>query len=177
MGKTVITIEDDPQIAELIKLVLASDELEVIHYDDGRHGLAGVIFHQPDLVILDVQLPSLSGSDVYAAIRAHAQVGHTPIIMCSVQQQSFNDRVNFTRSEIDFYITKPFDIIALRDKINKVLEVNHWVVPNQPKAPKKETGTLSPIGDKLIGNGKKAASDDAKAQNPSSPTQLPPRDL
>lgn len=150
MKKTIIAIEDDPQIAELLKLVLASDELEIIHYDNGDHGLVGVVYHVPDLIILDLMIPGMTGAQVYASIRAHEKVKHIPIIICSVQQQSFDERINFARSEIDFYVSKPFDLMEFRDKINRVLNVKQWVVPNERPKPK-PTGPLRPINDKLLG--------------------------
>ena len=150
MSKTVIAIEDDPQIAELIRLLLASDDVVVMHYGDGPRGLAGVLELKPDLVLLDIMVPGINGWEVYDHIRASDAVKEVPIIILSVTPQTFERRINFTQSTIDFYMSKPFDILSLRALIDELLEVTNWHVGNEMPVPRMTKPPLKPITSRLI---------------------------
>ena len=150
MAKTVIAIEDDPQIAELIRLLLASDDVELMHYSDGPRGLEGVLELQPDLVLLDIMVPGLNGWEVFDRIRASESVRHVPIIVLSVTPQSFERRVGFSQSAVDFYMSKPFDILALRERIDTLLKVTSWHVGNQMPVPRRTKAPIKPITTRLI---------------------------
>jgi|GEM_PF-1152017 len=129
MSKTIIIIEDDSQIADLIEILLESQALQVRHYDDGREGLAAVRDFSPDLILLDINVPGMNGWDIYDAVRGGNATQHIPIIILSVSQQTFDRRVSFVHSRIDFFMNKPFDIIELREKIDSILAIKDWKLP------------------------------------------------
>lgn len=152
MRKIIVAIEDDPQIAELLELLLESPDLFIFKCASGREGLDCILKAQPDLIIADVKLPEMSGWEVYDAVRANERTRHTPIIMLSVSQMDINRSEAFTRSKIDFYMSKPFDLLKLRRQIRDLLDVHRWEIGDTPVQPKKDTGMLRPISDKLLGH-------------------------
>lgn len=128
MKKTLLAIEDDPQIAELLRVLLSSSELKVMHHANGKEGLDAVLKHRPDMVLLDIMVPGMNGWEVYDAIRADDSVKGIPVIIVTVTPQQFERRAAFQASNIDFHITKPFDILALRKKIKELLNISEWRV-------------------------------------------------
>lgn len=128
MKKTLLAIEDDPQIAELLRVLLSSSELRVMHHANGKDGLEAVLKHRPDMVLLDIMVPGMNGWDIYDAIRADDSVKDIPIIIVTVTPQQFERRAAFQASKIDFHMTKPFDILALRSKIKELLNISVWRV-------------------------------------------------
>lgn len=132
--KTVLTIEDQPAIADLLSFLLEASELEVKHCDDGAEGLAMVKDLKPDLLIMDVMLPTMGGWEVYDTIRGDEKVKEVPIIMLSVAHQETDRRAAFRGSNIDFYLTKPFDVNTLRRKVQEILGLEIWIKSPPPDA-------------------------------------------
>lgn len=145
MSKRIIAIEDDAQIAELIALLLQSEEVKIEHYSEGPSGLAAVLENPPDLVLLDIMIPLMNGWDVHQKIREHEPTRQLPIIILSVTQQPFERRVDFVRSGRDFYISKPFDILALRMKVKELLNVSGFQVKDEMPAPVHKTDASRPL--------------------------------
>lgn len=173
MQKTIIAIEDDPQIAELLQVLLASNELTTHSYANGEEGLAAVIANPPDLVLLDIMVPGLNGWDVYDRIRQHEdeKVRQVPIIIVSVTQLEFDRRETFARSKSDFYVTKPFDVLQLRGKINSLLNISHWQVGGtMPKPLRTKVDEIRPIASKLLED--TAESPSAKDETQETPKQI-----
>jgi CheY-like chemotaxis protein len=130
--KVIVTIEDDSQIAELLEIVLNAEQLIVSKCSNGMEGLEAVRAQKPDLVILDVMMPVMSGWQVYDEIRADEAVAQTPILMLSVTRQKVERRQTFRDSKIDFYMNKPFDMLKLRRQVEEILELNIWDLPDPP---------------------------------------------
>lgn len=156
MPKIIVAIEDDPQIAELLELLLESPDLFIFKCASGREGLDCVLRTQPDLIIADVKLPEMTGWEIYDVVRANDRTKNIPIIMLSVSQMDISRSETFSRSPINFYMSKPFDLLKLRRQIRDLLDVHRWEIGDTPVQPKKDTGMLRPITDKLLGR------DDAK---------------
>lgn len=156
MPKYIVAIEDDPQIAELLELLLESPDLIIIKCANGREGLNCILNSRPDLIIADVKLPEMTGWEIFDAVRSNVITQHIPIIMLSVSQLDFERSQAFNRSSKDFYMSKPFDLLKLRRQIRDLLDVNRWEIGETPVKPKKDTGMLMPINDKLF--------DDKKSQ-------------
>ncbi len=126
MIKTIVSIEDETEIAELLSVVLDSPTLDVALVDTAFDGLSLIRETRPDLVILDVMLPDMDGWSVYDAIRADPTLRHTPIIMLTVLRREFTPRRTHNDGPLDAYITKPFDPIHLREQIEKMLGIAVW---------------------------------------------------
>jgi CheY-like chemotaxis protein len=132
--KIVLTLEDQPAIADLLSFLLEASELEIKHCDDGAEGLALVKELKPALVIMDVMMPTMDGWQVYDAIRGDEKVKEVPIIMLSVAHQETDRRAAFRGSNIDFYLTKPFDVNTLRRKVQEILGLEIWIKSPPPDA-------------------------------------------
>ena len=109
MARTVLVIEDDRDIAGLLKLHLEDEGFEVRVAGDGPEGLAKARVAVPDLVILDLMLPGMSGLEVCKELRRTA---YTPILMLTARSSEV-DRVVGLEIGADDYLTKPFSILEL----------------------------------------------------------------
>ena len=100
---SLLFIEDDDQIRLALRLVLEDEGYEVREAPDGRSGLAAFHASEPDLVLLDLRLPDMSGFDVCRALRAMSIV---PIVMVTAQTDT-QDMVTGLEAGADDYVTKP----------------------------------------------------------------------
>lgn len=130
----VVTVEDDAEIAELIRVVLASPGIEIHTAENGDEGLALIQRLHPDLIVLDVMMPgTLNGWDIYDAVRADAALHDIPAIMLSVLRESPERRRAFAHSPRDLYMTKPFDTLMLREAIQAMLGRDDLWDPPHPQ--------------------------------------------
>ena len=117
MATTVLIVEDDRNIAELLQMYLEKEGYAVTIANDGGQGLAKFRAIKPDMVLLDVMMPVMDGWEVCKAIRAEAQ---TPIIMLTAKSET-SDKVQGLRSGADDYITKPFEMREVLARVEAVL--------------------------------------------------------
>lgn len=122
----VVSIEDDPQIAELLSFVLRHPKLTVHTAHDGAAGLALIRTFKPNLVLMDLMMPVMDGWEVYDRMRSDPALCHTPIIIVSVKPITHQRKQVFAQSTIDSYFTKPFDARLLRGAIERMLNVSLW---------------------------------------------------
>ena len=117
MSNHILIIEDDPNIAELIRLYLEKDKFEVTIASDGRTGVNAFYSAQPDLVLLDIMLPEMDGWEVCREIR---KTDKTPIIMLTAKDETV-DKITGLELGADDYIAKPFDMKEVIARIHAVL--------------------------------------------------------
>ena len=117
MAISVLIVEDDRNIQELLQLYLEKEGYAVTVASDGGQGLAKFRAIKPDLVLLDVMMPGMDGWAVCKAIRADSQ---TPIIMLTAKGET-DDKVTGLKSGADDYVTKPFEMKELLARIEAVL--------------------------------------------------------
>lgn len=117
MAAHILIIEDDPNIAELIRLYLEKSNFQVTIASDGRRGIDAFYNIRPDLVLLDVMLPEIDGWDVCREIR---KTDKTPIIMLTAKGETV-DKVTGLELGADDYIAKPFDMKEVIARIHAVL--------------------------------------------------------
>ena len=117
MAISVLIVEDDRNIQELLQLYLEKEGYAVTVASDGGQGLAKFRAIKPDLVLLDVMMPVMDGWAVCKAIRADSQ---TPIIMLTAKGET-DDKVSGLKSGADDYVTKPFEMKELLARIEAVL--------------------------------------------------------
>ena len=117
MAKTILIVEDDPNISELVQMYLEKEGYHTKIAADGGQGVA--LFRQvrPDLVLLDIMLPVMDGWSVLRTIRQDSQ---TPVIMLTAKGET-NDKVQGLKQGADDYLTKPFEMKELMARINAVL--------------------------------------------------------
>ena len=127
MATTVLIVEDDRNIAELLQLYLEKEGYAVTIANDGGQGLTKFRTIKPDLVLLDVMMPVMDGWAVCNAIRAEAQ---TPIIMLTAKSET-SDKVQGLKAGADDYITKPFEMREVLARIEAVLRRTTGVSPEK----------------------------------------------
>ena len=117
MAVSVLIVEDDNRIAELLELYLKKEGYTVELASDGGQGLTKFRALQPDLVLLDVMMPVMDGWAVCKAIRDESQ---TPVIMLTAKSET-EDKVTGLKMGADDYITKPFEMSEVLARIEAVL--------------------------------------------------------
>ncbi len=117
MAISVLIVEDDRNIAELLQMYLEKEGYAVTTASDGGQGLQKFRAIKPDLVLLDVMMPVMDGWGVCKAIRAEAQ---TPVIMLTAKGET-DDKVAGLKTGADDYITKPFEMKEVLARIEAVL--------------------------------------------------------
>lgn len=117
MAISVLVVEDDKNIAELLQLYLEREGYAVTIASDGGQGVSKFRAISPDIVLLDLMLPVLDGWGVCRAIRAESQ---TPIIMLTAKGETA-DKVTGLKNGADDYITKPFEMKEVLARMEAVL--------------------------------------------------------
>ena len=117
MAISVLIVEDDPNIRELLQLYLEKDGYAVTLAADGGQGLEKFRSINPDLVLLDVMMPVLDGWEVCKAIRQESNI---PVIMLTAKGET-DDKVMGLKTGADDYVTKPFEMKELLARIEAVL--------------------------------------------------------
>ncbi len=117
MPKKALVIEDDGNIAQLLRMYLEKDGFTVSNASDGTRGLQLFIHDEPDIVLLDLMLPGKDGWEVCREIRARAG---TPVIMITAKGETL-DKVQGLEMGADDYITKPFDMKEVMARLHAVM--------------------------------------------------------
>jgi PAS domain S-box-containing protein len=116
-ARTILVVDDDASIRELLRQELEAQGYRVREARDGREALAEVKRARPDLIVLDVMMPELSGFDVAAVLRNDPETLAIPIVILSVMQ----DKERGYRLGVDRYFTKPMDTQVLIHEIGALL--------------------------------------------------------
>ena len=117
---TVLVVEDEENIRELVSLHLRLEELVPVEASDGDSGLSAARTKRFDLIILDLMLPGLDGVTVCRAIRRDSPNADTPILMLTARREE-SDKVLGLDSGADDYLTKPFGIRELLARTRALL--------------------------------------------------------
>jgi DNA-binding response OmpR family regulator len=117
MARKVLIVEDDTNIAELLRLYLEKEDFETAVAADGGKGVELFRSFHPDLVLLDIMLPVMDGWSVCKKIR---EEGKTPIIMLTAKGETM-DKISGLEMGADDYITKPFEMKEVLARIHAVL--------------------------------------------------------
>ncbi len=116
----IVVIEDEMDIAEIIRLNLAAEGYEVLSFQSGSQGLAAVLAAPPDLVLLDLMLPEMDGLDVCRALKSSANCADVPVLIVSAKGKE-SDVVLGLGLGADDYIPKPFRIGELVARVKTAL--------------------------------------------------------
>ena len=117
MAKSILIVEDDNNIADLLRLYLEKEGYQATIAADGNQGIDLYRRLRPDLVLLDIMLPGVDGWSVLRAIRQDSQ---TPVIMLTAKGET-SDKVTGLKQGADDYITKPFEMKEVLARIEAVL--------------------------------------------------------
>ncbi len=117
----VLIAEDDVDIRNLISMALKLQELKVIEAFDGRDALEKTILHHPDILILDISMPHMSGFEVCEQVHAHDNLAHIPVIFVSAKVEQ-SEILKSRLLGVDTVIEKPFDFVQLVSKILNLIK-------------------------------------------------------
>lgn len=117
MKKLIYSIEDDKDIAFIIKTALENASYEVVSFSDGESFLNEFKNKKPDLILLDMMLPKISGQEILKIIRKDSSNNNIDVIIISANKL-LNDKVDGLNLGADDYIEKPFEILELISRVN-----------------------------------------------------------
>jgi DNA-binding response OmpR family regulator len=119
--KRVVCIEDEPEMIDLVRLILGRKGFELIGAVGGREGLETVRRVKPDLVLLDLMMPDMDGWEVYQQMKADDELKDIPVIVVTAKAQSIDKVLGLHIAKVDDYVTKPFGPQELLESVRKVL--------------------------------------------------------
>lgn len=128
MAHKVVVVEDEPDIANLLAFHLKSNGYDCFVARDGKKGLMLAQAERPDLVLLDLMLPGMSGTDICKALKGATETSHIPIIMLTARGDEV-DRILGFELGADDYVIKPFSPRELMLRIKTVLRRNVNILP------------------------------------------------
>ncbi len=126
--KTVVCVEDEPEMIDLIKLILRRKEFELVGAVGGRQGLETVRKLKPDLVLLDLMMPDMDGWEVYRQMKADDELKQIPVIVVTAKAQSIDRVLGLHLAKVDDYITKPFSPQELLESVSDILGIEETQV-------------------------------------------------
>ncbi len=119
--RTVLLADDEQGLRRLVGATLGSDHFNLLSAEDGEETLLVARDRKPDLILLDINMPRMSGLEVCRLLKADALTAHIKIVMLTASG-SDRDRTRATEAAADAYIMKPFSPIALLDMVYKLLD-------------------------------------------------------
>ena len=119
-GKLVVCIEDEPEMIDLVKLILSRKGIRVVGALGGREGLEAIHNEKPDLVLLDLMMPDMDGWEVYQKMKSDDATKGIPVIVVTAKAQSIDKVLGLHIAKVDDYITKPFGPQELLESVEQV---------------------------------------------------------
>jgi len=118
--KHILCIEDEPEMIDLIRLILGRRGFEVVGAAGGKEGLEKMRDNTPDLVLLDLMMPDMDGWEVYQQMKADEKTKDIPVIVVTAKAQSIDKVLGLHIAKVDDYIAKPFSPQDLLSSVDKV---------------------------------------------------------
>jgi two-component system response regulator VicR len=121
--KRVLCIEDEPEMIDLISLILERKGFQVIGAVGGVEGIDAIRREKPDLILLDLMMPEVDGWEVYRRLKADETISDIPVIVVTAKAQSIDKVLGLHIAKVDDYVTKPFGPRELLESVERVLQV------------------------------------------------------
>ena len=121
--RTILIADDDPDGREMLRDVLEAWGFHVLEACDGREALVNAGRHNPDAILLDLQMPRLDGFAVLRHLREDCRLSATPIVAVTASAQN-GTRERALRAGFDAYVTKPVDFRSLHSELQRLLLTN-----------------------------------------------------
>jgi two-component system, OmpR family, response regulator VicR len=118
----IIYVEDDPEIVDLVSLIVSRHGYKVTGVYNGREGLQRIIDEKPDLVLLDLMIPELDGWEIFQSLKMNESTSNIPIIIITAKSQPIDQVIGIHIAKVDAYICKPFHPQEILDSIEMVLK-------------------------------------------------------
>jgi len=119
--RKIVCVEDEPEMIDLMQLILNRKGFEVIGAHGGIEGLETIRSVKPDLVLLDLMMPEVDGWQVYQQLKADEDIANIPVIVVTAKAQNIDKVLGLHIAKVDDYISKPFSLQELVDRVEKVL--------------------------------------------------------
>lgn len=127
----VVYIEDDPELVELVSLILNRQGFEIRTALDGKYGLDLITNEPPDLILLDLMMPGMDGWEVYNQLKSENKTHDIPVIIITAKAQPIDKVLGLSVAKVDAYISKPFKPQELIESIDLLLKQKNY--SNQSK--------------------------------------------
>lgn len=121
-SKTIVYIEDDPEMIDLVQLILNRRGYIVKGAQGGIQGCEMVVTEKPDLVLLDLMMPDMDGWDVYHKIKEIEDTRNIPVIVITAKAQPIDKVLGLRIAKVDDYICKPFTPQELVSSVEAILK-------------------------------------------------------
>lgn len=128
--QSVVYIEDDTEMIDLVTLILSRRGYEVKGAHGGRQGLDIIKQSSPDLILLDLMMPDVDGWEVYQQLKADEQTRSIPVIVITAKAQPIDRVLGLHIAKVDAYISKPFHPQELLNSIDQVLNSQEEDAPS-----------------------------------------------
>lgn len=120
MQKKILIVDDDPQVHKMLETVLTPKNYNLTFAENGRSAWEKIQINRPDLMVLDIMMPEMSGIELCQKVRAVPELKGILILMLSAKD-SQSDRITGLKDGADDYVTKPFHVATLVNKIEYML--------------------------------------------------------
>jgi two-component system response regulator VicR len=120
-GQKILCIEDEPQMIDLIRLILETKGYQVLGAGGGQQGLDMMRKEKPDLILLDLMMPEMDGGDVFHHMKEEIELREIPVIVVTAKAAPIDKVLWINVAKVDDYVTKPFGPRELSDSVEKVL--------------------------------------------------------
>ena len=117
----ILCIEDEPEMIDLIRLILNRHGFDVQGAGGGVEGLSKAQKELPDLILLDLMMPDMDGWEVYQQLQANENTKEIPVIVVTAKAQEVDKVLGLHVAKVDDYISKPFSPQALLESVQGVL--------------------------------------------------------
>lgn len=124
MRSRIALVEDNPDNRLLVHAIL-EDRYDIVEYDTGAGAVAGIRADPPDLVLLDISLPEMDGTEVLAILREEAALADLPVIALTAHAMA-GDRERYLAAGFNDYVTKP-----IVDEEILIGAIERWLTPNR----------------------------------------------
>lgn len=119
--KRILCVEDEPEMIDLIRLILGRRGFQVSGANGGTAGIEAIRAELPDLVLLDLMMPDMDGWEVYQQMKADEATRHIPVIVVTAKAQSIDKVLGLHIAKVDDYIAKPFSPQELLASVERAL--------------------------------------------------------
>src|SRR5512135_3582170 len=119
--KKVVCVEDEPEIIDLIRLILGRKGFDLTGATGGLEGLETIRRVKPDLVLLDLMMPDMDGWEVYQQMKADQSTRLIPVIVVTAKAQGIDKVLGLHIARVEAYISKPFSPKELLESVERVL--------------------------------------------------------
>lgn len=118
----VVYVEDDPEMINLITMILSKRGYQIMGANGGREGIEMILKEIPDLILLDLMMPDVDGWNLYQQVKSNPTTSQIPVIVITAKSQPIDRVLGLHIAKVDDYICKPFHPKDLIQSIEKVLQ-------------------------------------------------------